>query len=85
MGNAILRPGADPPMFTPYCLRCDMPVERFCMDVVASPYYVGFHASCCGYTQSCRVSVDEAFQAKREGKKIYVIVPPGRAQGVRKR
>lgn len=85
MANVILRPGADPPMFIPFCGLCEMPVEGFSMDVVTSPYYVAFHARCCGKTQSMRISVDEAFQAKRENRKIYAIVPKGRVQGIRKR
>jgi hypothetical protein len=72
-------------MITPYCGICDMPVEGFQMDVVKSPYYVGFHAYCCGRTQSCRVPVEDVFRAKRNNQKLYVIVPTGRYQGLRGR
>lgn len=79
----ILRPGTEPPMITPYCSRCDMPVERFCMDVVTSPFHVGIHASCCGATSSVRISLEELFRVKRTNEKLYVITSKTRGQGVR--
>lgn len=81
--SSILKPGADPPIVTPYCSFCDMPAERFCMDVLTSPYYVGIHAQCCGKTQSVRISVEELFRIKRTNDKLYVVVGKGRAQGIR--
>lgn len=82
---SILRVGGAPPMVTPYCSLCDMPVERFCMDVVTSPYYVGIHAQCCGKTSSTRIPIEEFFRIKRTNAKLYVIVGKHRTQGVRDR
>lgn len=78
----ILVPGQDPPLITPYCRSCDVPVERFCMDVVTSPYYVGIHGECHGVTMSARLPVEEVFRLKRTNAKFYLIVGKGRAQGV---
>lgn len=79
----IFRVGTNPPLITPYCRRCDMPVERFQMDVVKSPFYVGIHAQCCGYTQSSRVSIDEVFRLQRTNDKFYAVVPPQFDQGIK--
>jgi hypothetical protein len=78
----ILRVGAEPPMITPYCHRCDMPVERFCMDIVSSPHHVGIHASCCGTTASLRLTVEQFFRARQTNEKVYVITSKTRGQGV---
>ena len=59
-----------------------MPVERFCMDVISSPYYVGIHASCCGSTSSMRISVEEVFRLKRTNEKLYIIASKTRGQGI---
>jgi len=77
--SLILQPGSEPPMIVPWCRSCDMPVEKFAMDVVTSPYYVGIHASCHGVTSSMRLSVEDLFRAKRTGEKLYVIT---KAQGL---
>lgn len=75
--------GANPPLVTPYCERCGMPAERFQMDVVKSPYYVGLHVQCCGYTSSCRVGIDEVFRLHRTGEKLFAITRKGGYQGLR--
>lgn len=80
-----LIPGATPPMITPFCGICDMPVEKFCMDVVKSPYYIGLHCQCCGRTQSSRVSIDDAFEAKRTNAKVYGISSATVPTGIRRR
>lgn len=79
----ILKPGQDPPLITPYCGLCDMPAERFCMDVVTSPYFLGIHATCCGKTSSARIPIEEVFRIKRTGEKFYVVTRKGSAQGLR--
>jgi len=80
---SILRPGADPPIITPYCMVCDMPVERMQFDVVTSPYYIGIHAQCCGKTSSLRLPIEEMFRMKRSKEKLYIIVAKHRMQGLR--
>lgn len=69
-------------MIVGYCARCDMPVERFCMDVLTSPYYVGIHAQCCGASSSMRISLEEIFRIKRNNEKLYIITSKTRGQGV---
>lgn len=85
--SLILIPGAPPPPLTPYCQRCDMPVERFCMDLVGKDAsHIGIHASCCGQSSSTRISLT----AYRElvatpGAKLFVIVRKGSQAGIRTR
>ncbi len=75
--------GAHPPIVTPYCGLCRQPVERFQMDVVTSPYYVGIHAHCCGRTSSMRVSIDEVRRLRQTNDKLWAVMAKGRIQGIR--
>jgi hypothetical protein len=85
--SIILQPGAPPPMLTPYCQRCDMPVERFCMDLVgSSASHIGIHAHCCGQTSSTRIALSAYLELMgTPGAKLYVIVRKGSQAGIRSR
>jgi len=75
--------GAQPPIITPFCSICGLPAERFVMDVVKSPYYVGLHVHCCDRTSSMRVSIDEVRRLRMTNEKLWVVMPKGRTQGIR--
>lgn len=82
----LLKPGSDPPIVTPYCQRCDMPVEEYCMDVVREGFEdrIGIHAKCCGYESSTRIALSVYLRLMREPySKLYVIVRKGGQAGVR--
>lgn len=86
--SLILQPGSAPPMLTPYCARCDQPVERYCMDIVKAGLedMIGIHAQCCGYTSSTRVKLTAYLRLLKEpGAKLYVIVRKGGTPGIRER
>lgn len=75
--------GANPPIVTPFCSICRLPVERFQLDVVKSPYYMGVHAQCCQRTSSMRVSIDEVRRLRATNDKLWVVMAKGRVQGIR--
>jgi hypothetical protein len=70
-------------MITPYCSICQLPAERFTMDVVKSPYYVGLHVQCCDRTSSMRLPVEEVFRLRHTKEKLFVVMQKGRHQGIR--
>jgi hypothetical protein len=85
--SLILIPGQSPPLLTPYCQRCDMPVERYRMDVVgADASHIGIHATCCGYSSSTRIGLSVYLEIMNTpGAKLYVIVKKGNQAGIRSR
>lgn len=86
--SLIIRPGAPPPPITPYCQRCDQPVERYQLDLVKGGLedVVGIHAQCCGCTSSTRIKMSVVLQLMRDqGAKLYVIVKKGSTAQVRER
>lgn len=83
MSDLILRPGDHPPEITPYCQRCDMPVERMWIQALESQHYVVVHAQCCGQQSSTRVGVQTYLQMRATGAKLYVIVRKGSQAGLR--
>ena len=85
MSDLILKPGDIPPTITPYCQRCDMPVERYCMDLADGTQRIGIHASCCGQTSSTRIDFSVYRRLMAEGGKLYVIVRKGSQAGIRSR
>ena len=85
--SLILRPGQEPPPLIPFCQRCDMPVERYQMDLVrGGGDHIGIHAHCCGQTSSTRITVVAYLELIRTpGAKLYVIVKKGSQAGIRTR
>lgn len=83
--SLILRPGDDPPMLTPYCQICTMPVERFRLDVITSPHHIGIHANCCSRESSTRITTQVFLEMMATGQKLYVIVKKGSSAGLRGR
>jgi len=68
----IVRPGGAPPMVTPICRRCRLPVETFTVDPISSPYYLGIDATCHGKTSGRRVPVDEVMHKLRTGGVVWM-------------
>lgn len=83
--SLILKPGDDPPTITPYCAICQLPVERYTLDVVTSPYHIGVHAHCCDRTSSTRIATSVYLEMMATGQKLYVIVKKGSTAGLRGR
>lgn len=79
----ILQPGTDPPALTPYCAICQLPVERFTLDVVTSPHHIGLHCQCCDRVSSTRIATSVYLEMLATGKKLYCIVPKGSVAGLR--
>jgi hypothetical protein len=85
--SLILIPGQAPPPLIPYCQRCDMPVERYCMDLVGKEgSHIGIHAQCCGQTSSTRIALAAYLELMNTpGAKLVVIVRKGSWAGIRTR
>ena len=85
--SLILTPGQAPPDITPYCQRCDMPVEFKRFNVVAAhgEEAIVVHARCCGYESSSRIPLSAYLRMRKTGEKWYAIVNKGRAIGLRDR
>jgi len=64
----IIRPGGAPPMFSPHCRKCGVPVEKFEIDPISSWYYVSIEASCHGKTQGIRIPAEQAIA--ESGKRV---------------
>ncbi len=58
----IVRPGGNPPLVSPHCRVCRLPVESFEIDPVSSWYYLGIEAVCHGKTQGIRVPTEQALR-----------------------
>jgi len=61
--TAIIRPGSNPPLVSPHCRKCNIPVEAFEIDPVSSWYYLGIEAICHGKTQGIRIPAEQALRA----------------------
>lgn len=72
-------------MITPYCQRCDMPVERFRLDVLKDSEHIGIHSACCGQESSTRITKAVYLEMLATGKKLYTIVRKGSEAGLRGR
>lgn len=83
--SLILISGAPPPPLVPYCQRCDMPVERYRMDLIQSTDHIGIHAACCGQESSTRITLAVYLEMVATGKKLYCIVRKGSRAGLRGR
>lgn len=56
----IIRPGGAPPMFSPHCRKCGVPVEKFEIDPISSFYYVSLEVACHGKTTGLRIPAEQA-------------------------
>lgn len=67
-----LRPGAPPPWVVPHCWNCRVPVERFTVDWIASPFYLPIQVQCHGKTTGLRIPAEEVlFRSRRAGGVIW--------------
>lgn len=60
--SLIVRPGGRPPLVTPHCRRCNVPVETFTIDPISSWYYLGIDATCHGKTIGIKVPAEQAIK-----------------------
>lgn len=60
--NRIVRPGGAPPIISPHCRKCRIPVEHFAIDAISSWYHLGIRAECHGVTTGIRVSAEQALK-----------------------
>lgn len=67
-----LEPGFAPPLLSPHCHKCQLPVERFTVDYVSSPYYAGIQFECHGSTGGMKVPHEEVLYKSRNGGAIWV-------------
>lgn len=72
-GSAAVEPGRPPPWIIPHCFECRVPVERFTVDWIASPFYLPIQFSCHGRTGGLKVPYNEVLKAsKGEGGQLWV-------------
>lgn len=81
--DVILRPGGRPPMVIPFCAQCLVPVEKFTLDPITSPFRMGIQAQCHGQTEGTHVTVDQLFGRQREGVKVVMFRKRAGANTVR--
>ena len=67
-----LAPGQPPPWIAPHCWKCRLPVERFTIDWIASPFYLPVQYECCGKTGGLRISAEEVLFKNKHGGVIWV-------------
>jgi len=56
-------PGSAPPLVSPHCRKCRLPVETFEIDPVSSIFYLGIEAICHGKTSGTKVPAEQALRA----------------------
>jgi hypothetical protein len=57
-----ITPGAPPPLVTPHCRKCRIPVEVFEIDPISSIFYLGIEAQCHGKTGGLKVPAEQALK-----------------------
>jgi len=63
MPTGIIEPGSAPPLVSPHCWQCRLPVWTFEIDPISSIFYLGIEATCHGKTQGIKVPAEEAIKA----------------------
>lgn len=79
----LIVPRMEPPWVFPYCGICDLPVERFQMEVPVTDFRVGITGECCGKQQSRWITQAEVHRLRMTNEKLYLVVPTGRTQEIR--
>lgn len=69
--QTIIRPGGSPPLVSPHCRKCGVPVETFEIDPISSWYYLGVEVTCHGKTQGKRVPAEQAIQDQAAGRVLW--------------
>ena len=71
--NAIeLTPGQPPPFLVPHCRQCGVPVERFTIGWLSSPWYLPVDFQCHGRTGGLKIPHLDVIRASREGGLLWV-------------
>ena len=71
MADAGVDPGRPPPWIVPHCRVCNVPVERFTVDWIASPFYLPIQVQCHGKTTGLRIPSEEAIYKSKHGGVIW--------------
>jgi len=66
-GTKELTPGRPPPWLNPHCWQCRVPVERFTVDWIASPFYLPVQVQCHGKTTGLRIPAEEVIHKSLKG------------------
>lgn len=67
----LVIPGKAPPMVSPHCRQCGVPVELFEVDAISSPWFMGMSAQCHGKTEGRKVPHDEAAKSFAAGQVLW--------------
>lgn len=70
--GADLEPGRPPPWIVPNCFQCRVPVERFTVDWVSSPFHLPIQYQCHGKTGGMKIPFSEVMRASREHSTLWV-------------
>jgi|GEM_PF-4313432 len=65
-------PGERPPLISPHCWQCQLPVERFTLDFISTPFYLSVQFQCHGRTGGTKIPAEEAVYKSRNGGVIWV-------------
>lgn len=60
VAGGLVEPGSAPPLVSPHCRKCRLPVESFEIDPISSIFYLGIEAICHGKTSGVKVPAEEA-------------------------
>ena len=64
--------GQPPPWIMPHCWSCQVPVERFTIDWIASPFYLPIQFSCHGKTGGMKIPYLKVREASNTGGILWV-------------
>lgn len=70
--NGDVTPGRPPPWLIPHCWQCQVMVERFTVDWIASPFYLPIQFTCHGQTSGMKVPYSEVMRASNTGGLLWV-------------
>ena len=72
MPDSPLAPGHPPPWVIPHCRKCNLPVETFTIDWIASPHWLPIQFSCHGQTSGMKVPREQALHMSKHGGALWV-------------
>lgn len=70
--GASVEPGRPPPWIIPHCHKCQVPVEMFTVDWIASPFYLPLQFTCHGKTSGMRIPYSDVMRMQHTHEPIWV-------------